>query len=100
MGTSKPTSLDIMTTDPKKRPVIWTFEEYTKLEDAVRRFFEILDIKEYSGMSDREFHPNKMDFENGKVSSVRVYNAAELEHVFREMKRLSNYNEAHLPTNT
>jgi len=69
----------------------WEFEKYDHLQDAVKRFFEILDIKEYSGMSDTEFHPNRMNFENRTVDSCRVYNSAELKSVFEQMKILSGY---------
>ena len=71
----------------------WTFPKYDHLQDAVKRFFEILDIKEYSEMSDREFHPNKMNFEERVVSSCRVYNTAELKTVFEQMKVLSGYRQ-------
>lgn len=72
----------------------WTFPKYDHLQDAVKRFFEILDIKEESGMSGREFHPNQMDFEDRKINSCRVYNTAELVDLFKQMKVLSGYRQA------
>lgn len=74
----------------------WTFPGYAHLEDAVVRFFEILDIKEESSMSGRTFHPNRMNVEDRKIDSCRVHNTAELVHVLKEMKRLAEY----LPINT
>jgi hypothetical protein len=71
----------------------WTFPKYDHLQDAVKRFFEILDIKEESEMSGREFHPNRMNFEDGKIDSCRVYNSAELIDLFKQMKILSGYRQ-------
>lgn len=70
----------------------WKFEKYDHLQDAVKRFFEILDIKEESSFG-REFSPNRMDFENRCVNSCRVYNTAELESIFSQMKVLSGYRQ-------
>lgn len=70
----------------------WEFEKYDHLQDAVKRFFEILDIKECSSNM-REFHPNRMDFENRCVNSCRVHNTAELKSVFDQMKVLSGYRQ-------
>lgn len=71
----------------------WTFPKYDHLEDAVKRFFEILDIKEESEMSGREFSPNRMNFEDRKIDSCRVYNSAELVDLFKQMKILSGYRQ-------
>lgn len=70
----------------------WEFQKYDHLQDAVRRFFEILDIKEESS-NGVEFHPNKMDFKNRVISSCRVYNSAELGDLFKQMKVLSGYRQ-------
>lgn len=78
----------------------WTFLKHDNLDSAVRRFFEILDIKEESGMSGREFSPNRMNFKDRKIDSCRVYNSAELVDLFKQMKVLSRYNEIDLPSNT
>lgn len=59
----------------------WTFPEYTSLEDAVKRLFEILETKEISDQ-DREFHPVT-------ISSVRVHKTAELESLLPQMKKLA-----------
>lgn len=72
----------------------WTFQKYDHLQDAVKRFFEILDIKEESDMGGPSFHPNKMDFKNRCITSCRVYNTAELESIFKQMKTLSGYQQA------
>lgn len=73
-------------------PVTWSFEKYDHLQDAVKRFFEILDIKEESS-NGGEFHPNKMNFEDRKIDSCRVYNSAELVDLFKQMKVLSGYRQ-------
>lgn len=70
----------------------WEFPVYDRLEDAVRRFFEILDGKEYSDNSGKDFHPVRIDVDNnGKVviSSIRVYKTAELTSLIKQMKELS-----------
>lgn len=68
----------------------WTFQKYDHLQDAVKRFFEILDIKEVSS-NDIEFSPNKMNIESRKIDSCRVYDSAELSSVLEQMKVLSEY---------
>lgn len=68
----------------------WVFPKYDHLQDAVKRFFEILDIKEVSD-NDVEFHPNRMDLESGVINSCRVYNSAELSSVLDQMKVLSGH---------
>lgn len=70
------------------------FEHYDHLQDAVKRFFEILDTKEESFVSGKEFHPNRMDFEERVVRSCRVKTVAELEDLFIQMKVLSGYQQA------
>lgn len=70
----------------------WVFPKYDHLQDAVKRFFEILDKKEESS-NGREFHPNKMDFEDRVVDSCRVYDTAELRDLFDQMKVLSGYRQ-------
>lgn len=60
----------------------WKFPEYDNLEEAVKRFFEIMDKKEESD-SGREFRPNV-------ISSCRVYDTAELESLLPQMKELAN----------
>jgi hypothetical protein len=70
----------------------WTFEKYDHLQDAVKRFFEILDIKEESS-NGHKFHPNKMNFEDRVIDSCRVYNSAELVDLFKQMKALSGYRQ-------
>lgn len=71
----------------------WKFEKYDHLQDAVKRFFEILDQKEESEMSGREFHPTRMNFENRTIDSCRVYDSVELKSVFDQMKVLSGYRQ-------
>lgn len=70
----------------------WVFPKYDHLDQAVKRFFEILDIKEESS-NGREFHPNRMDFEERVISSCRVHNTAELVDLFKQMKVLSGYRQ-------
>jgi hypothetical protein len=88
------TSKLISTVDPSRRPGPfkreWVFPKYDHLQDAVKRFFEILDIKEESSFG-REFHPNKMNLEDRKIDSCRVHNTAELASVLEQMKTLSEY---------
>lgn len=71
----------------------WVFPKYDHLQDAVKRFFEILDTKEESS-DGNEFHPNRMDFEDRVVDSCRVYTCAELRDLFDQMKVLSGYRQA------
>lgn len=60
----------------------WKFPEYNNLEEAVKRFFEIMDKKETSD-GGRDFHPNR-------ISSCRIYDTAELESLMPQMKELAN----------
>lgn len=72
----------------------WIFPKYDHLQDAVKRFFEILDIKEDSEANpDVMFHPNRMNFEDRVINSCRVYNTAELKSVFEQMQILSGYRQ-------
>lgn len=70
----------------------WIFPKYDHLQDAVKRFFEILDIKEesYNGV---EFHPNKFNAEDRVIESCRVHNTAELNSIITQMKILSGYQQ-------
>lgn len=68
----------------------WEFPQHETLQEAVKRFFEILDTKEESFMSGREFSPVRMDFEDRKISSCRVTLTAELEDLLPQMKALAN----------
>lgn len=73
----------------------WVFPIYDNLEDAVKRFFEILDGKEYSDNAQRYFHPIKLQVaeEDAKVfiSSIRVFKTAELSSLLPQMKALARY---------
>lgn len=71
----------------------WEFPKYDHLQDAVKRFFEILDTKEVT-MSGKEFHPNSMDFSKKTVISCRVRDSAELANIFEQMQILSGYRQA------
>lgn len=72
----------------------WIFPKYDHLQDAVKRFFEIMNITEESEMSGREFKPNRMNLEDRKIDSCRVYNTAELKSVLEQMEILSGYRQA------
>lgn len=70
---------------------VWEFPKYDNLDDAVRRFFEIMDEKEYSDNAQRYFSPVRFEVgEDGKViiSSIRVYKTAELTSLLKQMKEL------------
>lgn len=70
----------------------WVFPTYDRLEDAVLRFFEILDTQEFSDNAQRYFHPIKLETDNsGKtvISSIRVFKTAELESLLPQMKALA-----------
>lgn len=70
----------------------WTFPKYTELAPAVKRFFEILDEREYSYDTHKEFHPIKLDVDiDAKVyiTSIRVYKTAELNSLLPQMKKLA-----------
>lgn len=66
----------------------WVFPEYTELAPAVKRFFEIMDSREESD-SGVEFSPVKMDYNDLRISSVRVYKSAELKALLPQMKKLA-----------
>lgn len=70
----------------------WEFLKYDHLQDAVKRFFEILDTKEESD-SGHEWHPVTMDFDKVKIASCRVVRTAELQDLFEQMKILSGYRQ-------
>lgn len=59
------------------------------LEENVRMFFEFLDKKEYSGLSDRAFHPNKFNIEERTIGSCRVWDTHRLSRVMTKMRELS-----------
>lgn len=65
----------------------WTPPE--TLKDCVKLFFEIMDRKEYSEGSDREFHPNRMNVENRTIDSCRVWDTHRLNRILKKMKELS-----------
>lgn len=71
----------------------WIFPKYDHLQDAVKRFFEILDIEETSDFG-LDFYPNRMNFEDRTIDSCRVHNTAELKSVFEQMKIMSGYQQA------
>lgn len=60
------------------------------LEENVRRFFEILDMKEFSA-NDVEFSPVKVEV---YISSCRVLQSARLAALFKSMKEQSGYAKA------
>lgn len=60
------------------------------LKENVKMFFEFLDKKEYSDMSDTEFHPNKFDLEDRTIGSCRVWDTHRLSRVMAKMKELAN----------
>lgn len=75
----------------------WTFPKYDHLQDAVKRFFEILQETEYSYNADRDFHPVKLETDDkGKtvISSIRVYKTAELTSLLEQMEILSGHRQA------
>lgn len=65
----------------------WTAPE--TLEENVRMFFEILDQKETSS-SGREFHPTRMNIEDRKIDSCRVWDSHRLKRILAKMKELSH----------
>lgn len=69
-----------------------TFQKYYHLQNAVRRFFEIMDITEESSFG-REFKPNKFNLEDRKIDSCRVHNTAELADILEQMKIMSGYRQ-------
>lgn len=71
----------------------WEFQKYDHLQDAVKRFFEILDIKEESD-SGHEFNPVRMNSKERTISSVRVVLTAELDDLLTQMSILSGYRQA------
>lgn len=71
----------------------WEFQKYHHLQDAVKRFFEILNIKEVSD-NGVEFHPNRMNIEDRKIDSCRVFNSAELRSVLEQMEIMSGFRQA------
>ena len=87
------TSKDIMSTEfPRVKAQRELWEAWTApeiLEENVRLFFEILDTKEYSGMSDCEFHPNRFDAEERCIHSCRVWDTHRLKKIMKKMKELS-----------
>lgn len=74
----------------KERWEAWSAPE--TLEENVRLFFEILDIKEYSEMSDTEFHPNRFNAEERVINSCRVWDTHRLGKIMTKMKELCNSN--------
>lgn len=70
----------------------WEFKKYDHLQDAVKRFFEILNIKEESSFGVK-FHPNRMNLKNGTIDSCRVYNSAELKSILDQMEVMSGYRQ-------
>jgi len=71
----------------------WTAPD--TLEECVKLFFEILDTKEYSDMSDREFHPTRFNAEERAIISCRVWDTHRLGKLLPRMKELAQ----HPPTN-
>lgn len=70
----------------------WKFPEYTELAPAVKRFFEILDEREYSDNARKEFHPIQLGVDitaKAYISSIRVYKTAELNSLLPQMKKLA-----------
>lgn len=55
----------------------------------VRRFFEILDTREWSDNAQKYFHPVKMDFTEAQITSIRVMRTIELNKLLPEMKKLA-----------
>lgn len=70
----------------------WEFRKYDHLQDAVKRFFEILNITEVSD-SGMEFKPNRMNLKDRKIDSCRVYNTAELASILDQMEIMSGYRQ-------
>ncbi len=70
----------------------WEWPQYAHLQDAVKRFFEILDIRETSDF-DREFNPVRFNFDDATISSCRVVRTAELTDLLEQMKVLSGYRQ-------
>ena len=64
----------------------WEFEKYDHLQDAVKRFLEILNITEETNEG-KPYKPNK-------IVSCRVHNSAEMEDVLKQMEVLSGYRQA------
>lgn len=66
----------------------WTPPE--TLEACVKLFFQIIDSKEYSEHSGREFHPTKFDAEDKTFNSCRVWDTHRLNKLLPKMKELAN----------
>lgn len=75
-------------TTQKERWEAWQPPE--TLAENVKLFFEILDTKEYSEMSDREFHPNRFNAEDRVIDSCRVWDTHRLVKILSKMKELVN----------
>jgi hypothetical protein len=86
------TSKDITSTEfprVKTQRELWdAWQAPETLEENVRLFFEIMDTKEYSDMSDREFHPTRFNAEDRCIDSCRVWDTHRLNKIMKRMKEL------------
>lgn|SRR5690242_3256037 len=71
--------------DRERKMAEWKFEKYDHLQDAVKRFLEILNTKEINGEGN-EFRPTN-------IRSCRVYDTAEMEDILKQMEVMSGYRQ-------